>query len=441
MGFDIIYHRIPSILASACTVELVLSSRLFPLSIRGCPLRIRFISKLCILLLFVAFGYCTQARAQFIDNFDGPTVALDPEGNRGWLFLAGDGTATMDLRQGTEGYASVFVDGTTDKRGIWWALIERKVTAKLDLSLLKKPGYEVRIEARVRSSHAPRRINLQLATQRSTDDYSQLMEYDIPDTNNWHTFSLTTNHFDAVPGDTVIAHLALMDWGLEKYRLDVDYVKVDVVNVASVGPDKGEAVPYHPSVADYRKFRQVVPVAQDSMIDLRDTDVNLNDWYIQDGNGRKTNVLTVDGGHYVIMRWDLKAFRGKKVADHGLLELTTRSLQQKAHELKDFGIVRVVEILGGDPDWDQQTVTTDSFCHYERLDRVLNAQMIIDWPVTDGDGGKTYLTIGRPVLQRMIDGKTLGIAIKPLGAISSSFYSMENEAGRNAARLYFDLQN
>ena len=27
-------------------------------------------------------------------------------------------------------------------------------------------------------------------------------------------------------------------------------------------------------------------------------------------------------------------------------------------------------------------MTTDSFCHYEPLNRVLNTQMIIDWPVT-----------------------------------------------------------
>lgn len=399
-----------------------------------------YCSKISILLLLMAFAFRSLAHAQFVDNFDGPTVALDPESNHGWLFLAGDGTATMDLRQGGAGYASVFVDGTTDRRGIWWALIQRKLNGKLDLSLLKTPGYEVRIEARVRSSHAPRRINLQLATQRTTDEYSQLMEYDIPTANNWYTFSLTTNHFDAVPGDTVIAHLALMDWGLEKYQLDIDYIKVDVVNVATAGPDKGEAVPYHPPVADYKKFHQVVRVAQDSMIDLENTDVNLNDWQAQDRTGKAINVLTVDGSHYVILRWDLKAFAGKKVADHGLLELTTWVLQQKAQALKDFGLVRVVEIFGGDPDWDQRTVTTDSFCHYERLDRVLNTQMIIDWPITAGDGGKTYLTIGKPVLQRMIDGKTLGIAIKPLGAISASFYSMENEAGKNAARLYFDLQ-
>jgi hypothetical protein len=399
-----------------------------------------YFCKIYISLVLLAAAFSSPAHAQFVDNFDGPTVALDPEGNHGWLFLAGDGTATMDLRQGGPGYASVFVDATTDKRGIWWALIERKLNGKLDLSLLKTPSYEVRIEARVKSSHAPRRINLQLATQRTTDDYSQLMEYDIPTANTWYTFSLTTNHFDAVPGDTVIAHLALMDWGLEKYQLDIDYIKVDVVNVGNVGPDKGEAVPYHPPVADYKKFHQVVPVAQDSMIDLESTEVNLNDWQAQDGTGKAVNVLTVDGGHYVILRWDLRAFGGSKVADHGLLELTTWALQLKAHALKDFGLVRVVEILGGDPNWDQRTVTTDSFCHYERLDRVLNTQMIIDWPITAGDGGKTYLTIGKPVLQRMIDGKTLGIAIKPLGAISASFYSMENEAGKNAARLYFDLQ-
>jgi len=399
-----------------------------------------YFSKIYISLVLLAAAFPSLAHAQFVDNFDGPTVALDPEGNHGWLFLAGDGTATMDLRQGGPGYASVFVDATTDKRGIWWALIERKLSGKLDLSLLKTPSYEVRIEARVKSSHAPRRINLQLATQRTTDDYSQLMEYDIPTANTWYTFSLTTNHFDAVPGDTVIAHLALMDWGLEKYELDIDYIKVDVVNVGNVGPDKGEAVPYHPPVADYKKLHQVVPVAQDSMIDLENTEVNLNDWQAQDGTGKAVNVLTVDGSHYVILRWDLRAFGGSKVADHGLLELTTWTLQLKAHALKDFGLVRVVEILGGDPNWDQRTVTTDSFCHYERLDRVLNTQMIIDWPITAGDGGKTYLTIGKPVLQRMIDGKTLGIAIKPLGAISASFYSMENEAGKNAARLYFDLQ-
>ena len=83
-------------------------------------------------------------------------------------------------------------------------------------------------------------------------------------------------------------------------------------------------------------------------------------------------------------------------------------------------------------------MTTDSFCHYEPLNRVLNTQMIIDWPVTPGDGGKTYLTISKTVLQRMIDGKTLGIAIKALGAINASFYGWKpGRKQQRAATLQF----
>jgi hypothetical protein len=73
----------------------------------------------------------------------------------------------------------------------------------MDLSVMQKPGHEFRIEARVRSSHAPRRINLQIQTQRTTDYDSNLMEFDIPDTSNWRTFSMTTHGFDASPGDTI----------------------------------------------------------------------------------------------------------------------------------------------------------------------------------------------------------------------------------------------
>jgi hypothetical protein len=193
------------------------------------------------------------AQAQFIDNFDSPSVQLDSEGIKGWLFRPGDGTAAMDFRQGGEDYASISVDATTDKRGIWWALIERKVSDHMDLSLMQKPGHEFRIEARLRVSHAPRRVNLQVATQRSTDYDADLMEYDIPDTTNWHVISMTTHGFDARPGDTVFGHMALMDWGLEKYRVDVDYIKVDMVDPVTAGPDKGDPIPYHTRAQDVRR--------------------------------------------------------------------------------------------------------------------------------------------------------------------------------------------
>jgi hypothetical protein len=116
---------------------------------KACP------SRQCLLVFIAAFLFLGRASAQFIDDFSGPSVQTDPDGIKGWMFRAGDGTATMDFRQGGDGYASIFVDGTTDKRGIWWALIERKVSDKMDLSLMQKPGNEFRIEARIRVSHAP----------------------------------------------------------------------------------------------------------------------------------------------------------------------------------------------------------------------------------------------------------------------------------------------
>jgi hypothetical protein len=387
--------------------------------------------------LILGLAACGAASAQFLDDFD--SVKTDPEGASGWRFFTGDGTATMDFVQGGAGFASILVDATTDRRGIWWALVERNVQSGMDLGLLRKPGHEVRIEARIRVSHAPRRVNLQVLTQRTTDWHSHLMEFDIPEAESWHTISMTTRGFDAGPGDTLIGHIALMDWGLETYRVDLDYMKVDIVDVATAGPDQGAAVPYHPPVPDPGTLAQEVKVVHDSMIDVENTDVNLNDWQVRDG-ARRVRLLTVDGTHVVILRFDLRAFAGRRVAGAGLLELTTRSVERKAEDVKDFGIVRVVEILAGDPAWDQGTVTADSLRRGQPLRRVLNPQMIIDWPVTEGDGGKTRFTLSKPVLQRLIDGKTLGIAVKPLGAINAAFYAMENDRGERAARLRFNLE-
>jgi hypothetical protein len=389
------------------------------------------------LALLLALTTAGSAAGQFFDGFDAPQVATDPSANNGWAFFTGDGRATMQLVHGGKGYASILVDATRDRRGIWWALIKRKVSDRMDLALLNRPGHELRIEARIRVSHAPRRVNLHVNTQRTTDFHTHLMEFDIPDAGSWHTISMTTHGFSAQPGDTVFGQLALMDWGLERYRVDIDYFKADVVDVAQVGPDQGEQVPYHPPVADPTKFRQAVRVAEDAVIDLDNPDVNLNNWSVLDGATPK-RLLMVNGTLWVILRFDLSAFAGKQVAGAGLLELTTRSVLRTTDELKDFGQVRVSEILGGDPAWHRETVTANGLRRGESLVRVFNGQMIIDWPVAAGDGRKTYFTISRPVLQRMIDGRTLGLVIRPLGSISASFYALGSGAGEPAT-LLFDL--
>lgn len=379
------------------------------------------------------------AAAQFRDDFNGPALKLDPDGANGWGFRSGEGLAVMDFRQGGDGFASIWVNATRDRRNVWWAFIIRRVSEGMDLSLLNEPGYALRIEARVRSSHAPRRINLHLNTQKTTDFHSHLMEFDIPDTENWHTISMTTRGFEAAPGDTVNAQMALMDWGLGSYRLDVDYLRVDIVKAPEAGPDKGEPVPYHPPVGDPSGFAHAVAAAQSATIDLDNPDVNLGNWYLADAAG-KTAVVTAGGTRYVILRWDFGALAGKKVAGSGLLELTTRAVERTSDVIPDFGEIRVVEILGGDPRWDKKTVTFNSLHGGRSPDLVLNPQMIIDWPVSEGDGAKTRLTIPKPVLQRLIDGKTLGIAIRPHGAINAAFYGTASEDKALAPRLRLNIQ-
>jgi hypothetical protein len=379
----------------------------------------------------------TASFAAFVDDFNAPHLTLDADAQNGWAFFTGDGTATMAFDKGGEGFATMTVDGTTDRRGIWWALIKRDVSSGLNTTRLNQSGYAVRIEARVRLHTAPRRINLSLNTPHTTDFHKDLTEFDFDDT-EWHTISFTDPDLKVAPGDPVYAQLAMMDWGLEKYAVDIDYFKVDVVNVKRAGPDLGVLVPYHPPIADPKGFRNVVSASQDVTIDFANPDVNLNNWYVRDGSLNK-RIVAINGTQYALLRFDLSAYKGNQVADHGLLEVTTQSIQRTSDEIKDFGQVRVVEILGGDPNWDQETVTFDSFSKGEPITRVLNPQMIIDWPLSEGDGAKTYFTISKPVLQRLIDGKTLGIAIKPLGAINAAVYSMEDSNGTHAAKLLFNV--
>ena len=371
---------------------------------------------------------CGPAYGQFIDEFEGRDFAS-------WSHHTGDGEAVMEFRQG-DGFGEIRVDATRDRRNIWWAFIKRDVAPALDLSLLSRPGYELRIETRIRVSHAPRRVNLHLNTQRTTDFHSHLMEYDIPDTLGWHTISMTTRDFDARPGDVVNAQMALIDWGLARYRVDVDYFKVDVVDVQTSGPDKGEPQPYHPPIPALKSFRHTRFVAHDAMVDLVHPDVNFNEWYVADEDG-KARVLSVNGTLYPILRWDLKEHAGKIAAGAGLLELVAHSVQRTDAELEEFGKIRVVEIPGGDPAWDEDSVTLTSFTGGRPIDDVLNGQMIIDVEVAER--GSTFATIPRPVLQRLLSGQTFGIAIRPLGALNAAFFAREHEEGRWASALHFNI--
>jgi hypothetical protein len=250
---------------------------------------------------------------------------------------------------------------------------------------------------------------------------------------------LTTRGFEAGPGDTVNVQMALMDWGLGRYRVDVDYFRVDVIEGSKAGPDLGPPIPYHPPVADPAAFARALPAAADLTVDLAEPNVNLNDWTVTDAGGEAA-VIAVGGTRLALLRWDFGRLAGAKVAGPGLLELTTRTLGRPAADRPDFALLRVVETIGGEPGWDERTATWTGIARGAPRETVLDPQMIIDWPVTPGDGGKTYLTIPAVVLQRLLDGKTLGLALTPLGSLEATFYSREERGGSSAARLLFDLQ-
>jgi len=54
---------------------------------------------------------------------------------------------------------------------------------------------------------------------------------------------------------------------------------------------------------------------------------------------------------------DLSALKGSKIKGPGFLELSPYSLQRSPDFQKDFGMVRVSEIIAGDPLWDERTVS------------------------------------------------------------------------------------
>lgn len=379
-----------------------------------------------VILFFVPFAH---ASAQFVMHFD------NHEKKQDWVTATGDGQATATFNQ-KDGIGSFHVDATRDTLNIWWAIARHRITG-LDMKKLSKPEYELRVETRIRVSHAPRRVNLHVNHQRTTDFHSHLMEFDIPDTAHWHTISMTTHDFETTPGDSINAHLAMMDWGLGKYRVEFDYFRVDVVDRRASTRDLGNPMPYHPPTADPANFSEHLNAMHDATIDTEFPQRNFDRWHTRNELRSWTPTLAVGGTQFIILRWEVNELAGKKVKGSGLLELTPYSVQRSADYNKDFGMVRVCEILDGEPAWDEKNVTLERLTQGIAIEEVINTQMIIDDSVTWNKNGKMLFTISQPVLQRLIDGKTKGIAIRPLGAINATFLGKESAS---PPRLHLNIE-
>lgn len=387
---------------------------------------------LLILLLLLA---PLTARAQFVDTFDDGDV-------EGWDFFTGDGVATMDF-VAHDGFARLSVDATDDRHNVWWAILKRPVSEFVDLERLADPGTELRVEARIRLSDAPRRVNIMINTNRTTDFHEHLAEFDVADTTDWHTISYTTTDLDARPGDTLYVQLGVTDWGLGTYHLDLDAYRAAVVDTPAEA-DLGEPLPYHPPTPPPASFAHHLAAAHDAPIRPDEPDVAFGDWRAIEA-GREVPVLSVGGDQWAVLRWDLGELAGATASGPGLLALTTHSVARGGGYVAEygddlgveFGKVRVVEILGGDPTWDGASVTYRSLLDGQPLDEVVNGQMVFDTDVTPGPDGRTAVTISRPVLQRLLDGTTRGLLLRPLGAIHTAFYATEHGDASARPTLHF----
>lgn len=386
------------------------------------------------MILLTASGL---SKAQFIDNFNKAELHED------WFFFPGDGTPTMDFIQ-KDGYATVFVDGSTDKHNVYWTILKRDIAEYVDLKKLKDPDYELRVEAKVRIHNPPHRVNFMVNTQRTTVYHHDLLEFDLPDT-NWHVISMVTNNLDAVPGDSLYVQFSVTDFGLRQYEVDLDYFKADIINIKKDWPTSPLAVPYHPPIPELSTFTHQLEVTRDALINSYFPEVNFNDWHVREKDN-EARILTINENQWAVLRWDLEAYKNSKADGAGVFEFTTYSVPyggnyMEAYEKgygEEFPRVRVIEILGGDADWDQETVTYDKLIEGKDYEEVFNTQMIYDTQMEEVHGSKNLITISQPVLQRLLDGTTKGLLIRPLGAIDPSFYASEDKNG-DGPKLYFNV--
>ena len=388
---------------------------------------------LCVLLLSLLLP---PAAAQFREDFDAATPGFTSQGLPGWNAVTGDGTALFTQRIDS-GVATLRLDARPDKRNIWYAFVHRDASGPLNLKNLARPGYGLRITARVKPSHGPRRVNLYLKSLASGDEF--LREFDLPAAGQWYEISMTTGPFRHQAGKSLLGQVSFMDWGnTAVYELAVDYLRVDVVKLAQAGPDQGQPLPYRPPLADAAGFGLEIPVAADVTVDRQYPDVNLAPW-VADG-AADGPLLAVDGSRMALLRWDLSALKGKQVKGPGQFEFYARSVYRLAQNPKDFGEVRISEILGGTPDWPEESITLEGLLGGRPEAEVFNEQTIVDVAVTPGPGGKTIVTISQPVLQRLVDGRTKGLVIRPLGAISAVLRDADAAGGRYAARLRLNVE-
>jgi hypothetical protein len=393
-------------------------------------------------LIAAAAVLCLQgaAAAPFVEDFSGKALALDQKGVEGWGAYTGSGEASVKFFQ-KNGRGIMEVDGRKDRRNIYWAIVKHDISKYIDARELMAPGKAIRMEVKVRISEAPRRVHFQVNTNRTTDYDANLREFDLPDT-NWHVLSWTRSDLDVKPGDHIALTFGMTDMGRAVYRCEFEYIKAEVVDAASAGPDQGNPMVYRPAMPPPESFANAVPVSEDAIVDAAYPWVNYSAWSnMSDAEGSQgVEVLSVSGTQTIILKFDLAKFKGRTPDGWGWLELTTDHIDWAPTNQEEFGWLRAVEIKGGDPNWTRTAVSYDSFFQGKPVLDVLNGQLIVDVSPGFHRGERTLIRINPAVLGRLISGETKGIAIYPQGAVNASFASSQAPNARYKPTLHFNVK-
>ena len=386
------------------------------------------------------FAFSQAASAEFLENFSGAKLALDPQAHKGWAPFTGSGEATVTLTQKNH-HGFMTVDARKARRNIYWAIIKRSNSAGIDANELARPDRELRLEAKLRISDAPRRVHFQINHTRTANVHINLREFDIPDT-NWHTISFTTKDFDATPQDEIFFVLGMTDMGRAVYTAEIEYIKVSVVDPSKSGPDLGMPLKYRPAMPPLESYVNAVPVLEDAIVDSAYPWVNFRAWtaFEPDEGAVGTQVLSVSGSQMIVLRWDLSKFKGKTPDGWGILELTTNSVEWAPTNLEEFGYLRTVEIKGGDSNWMRDSVTRDSLFQGKPEFDVLNGQLMFDEQPALQRGQKTLISINPAVMARLFSGKTKGLAIYTQGAVNASFASSQSPSPNLRPTLHFNVK-
>lgn len=373
-----------------------------------------------------------EAPTGFVEDFSSPQLT-------GWRVAAGSGdlipNQTVKLTQ-QNGTGIFWIDATNDRRNIWWAVINHEITNNIDRSMLGKSDKAIRIEAKLRMPK-PRRFNMSLNHTSTTDYHDDLAEFDIDDS-DWHVVSYTNKEFSAKQTDQVYMQLAVMDGGREVITVELEYIKVTIVDAATAAPDLGNPIPYRPPLKGPENFIHSLIVKEDAIIDSEYPWINFSKWY--DASTDSEPLLSISGSQTSILRWDFSDFAGKKPKGWGLLVLTTHNVHYAPSSLEEFGYVRLVEIKAGDPSWTRDKVTFESLLQGKMVSEVIHPQLVMDTPPEQKKGAKSIIPVSPMVMERLFSGKTKGFAIYSQGAVNASFASSKANDPKDRPTLYFEIE-